>query len=122
MEGQTTSVELGPFQESIRTYLLGETGFPEGVYVLVGACEDKGSRGMVFAPSLVNRFAQPECSLYLCVGNLSSTSSLTRAPRRMQKNSVVSSRIKRCFIWRIATNAFFTPAVTSIRRRGFRRM
>jgi len=54
VEGQTTSVELGPFQESIRTYLLGETGFPEGVYVLVGACEDKGSRGMVFAPSLVN--------------------------------------------------------------------
>ncbi len=53
VEGQTTSVELEPFEESIRTYLLGETGFPRGVYVLVGACEDKGSRGMVFAPSLV---------------------------------------------------------------------
>jgi hypothetical protein len=53
VEGQTTSVKLGPFSEGIRTYLLGESGFPSGVFVLVAACEDKGSRGMVFAPTLV---------------------------------------------------------------------
>jgi hypothetical protein len=54
VEKQTTSVALGPFKEPIRKYLLGKSGFPDGVYVLVGACEDKGSRGMVFAPHLVN--------------------------------------------------------------------
>jgi hypothetical protein len=54
VEQQTTSVVLGPFKEPIRRYLLGKGEFPKGVYVLVGACEDKGSRGMVFAPHLVN--------------------------------------------------------------------
>lgn len=53
-EKQTTSVALGSFKETIRKFLLGESGFPCDVYVLVAACEDKGSRGMVFAPSLVN--------------------------------------------------------------------
>ena len=53
VEGQTTSISLGAFEEPIRKYLLGEGGFPPDVYVLVGACEDRGSRGMVFAPSLV---------------------------------------------------------------------
>jgi hypothetical protein len=52
--GQTTSVDLEVFEEPIRKYLLGKSDVPEGVCVLVGACEDKGSRGMVFAPSLVN--------------------------------------------------------------------
>ena len=54
VEKQTTSVTLGPFKEAIRKYLLGIGGFPLDVYVLVGVCEDKGSRGMVFAPSLMN--------------------------------------------------------------------
>jgi len=51
--GQTTAVQLGPFEKSIRAYLLGETGIPPGVYVAVGVCKDAGSRGMIFAPSLV---------------------------------------------------------------------
>jgi hypothetical protein len=54
VERQTTSVALGPFEETIRKYLLGTGGFPPDVYVLVGVCEDKGSRGMVFAPTLMN--------------------------------------------------------------------
>jgi hypothetical protein len=52
-EGQTTSVDLGEYEDGIRRYLLGETGLPDGVYVILAVCEDKGSRGMVFAPSLV---------------------------------------------------------------------
>jgi hypothetical protein len=54
VERQTTSVALGPFEETFRKYLLGIGGFPLDVYVLVGVCEDKGSRGMVFAPTLMN--------------------------------------------------------------------
>jgi len=53
VEGQTTAVELGPFEESICKYLLGEAPFPPHVFVLVGVCIDKGSRGMVFAPTLM---------------------------------------------------------------------
>jgi hypothetical protein len=53
VEGQTTSVNLGPYEDSIRRYLLGEVGLPDGVYVILAVCTDKGSRGMVFAPSLV---------------------------------------------------------------------
>jgi hypothetical protein len=53
-EGQTTSINLGPYEEIIRRYLLGEAGLPDGVYVVLAVCEDKGSRGMVFAPTLVN--------------------------------------------------------------------
>lgn len=53
VEGQTSSVNLGPYEESIRRYLLGEIAFPEGVFVVLAVCEDKGSRGMIFAPTLV---------------------------------------------------------------------
>lgn len=53
-EGQTTSVNLGPYEDSIRRYLLGEAGLPDGIYVILAVCEDRGSRGMVFAPTLVN--------------------------------------------------------------------
>ena len=42
VERQTTSVALGPFEETIRKYLLGTGGFPPNVHVLVGVCEDKG--------------------------------------------------------------------------------
>lgn len=51
-EGQTTSVPLGPFEEPIRKYLLGAP-FPANVYVLLGVCEDRGSRRMVFAPTVM---------------------------------------------------------------------
>jgi hypothetical protein len=52
-EGQTTSINLGQYEDRIRRYLLGETGIPDGVYVVVAVCEDIGSRGMVFAPTRV---------------------------------------------------------------------
>jgi|SRR5215469_5297512 len=51
-EGQTTSVPLGVFEEPIRKYLLGGP-FPPDVYVLLGVCEDRGSRGMIFAPTVM---------------------------------------------------------------------
>jgi hypothetical protein len=51
-EGQKTSVPLGVFEEPMRKYLLGGP-FPSNVYVLLGICEDRGSRGMIFAPTLM---------------------------------------------------------------------
>jgi hypothetical protein len=57
LEGQKSSVDLGAYKERIRTYLLGETGFPVGVYVAVGVCEDMGSRGFVWAPAKLSGLA-----------------------------------------------------------------
>jgi hypothetical protein len=53
LKGQKSSVSLEKYQEPIRRYLSGEAAFPEGVYVIVAACTDTGSQGMVFAPSQV---------------------------------------------------------------------
>jgi hypothetical protein len=63
LRGQTTFIKLGPYRESIRTYLLGKTGFPAGVFVIVAACEDKGSRGMVFPPAKVSGSLYPMFSI-----------------------------------------------------------
>lgn len=49
-KGKTTSVDLGEYAEPIRRYLLGETGMPDGVYVLVGVCTDLGSQLLVLPP------------------------------------------------------------------------
>jgi hypothetical protein len=49
--GQTTSVNLRGYISAIRRYLLGKGGIPKGIFVIVAVCEDKGSRGMVFAPA-----------------------------------------------------------------------
>ncbi|HTA24893.1 MAG TPA: hypothetical protein VK763_15275 [Terriglobales bacterium] len=51
LKGQKSSVWLGKYQGPIRRYLLGEAGFPDGAYVNVTACVDRGSQGMNFAPS-----------------------------------------------------------------------
>jgi hypothetical protein len=59
LKGQKSSVNLGVHQERIRQYLIGDAGFPEGVYVIVTACTDIGSQGMVFAPSLMAETMYP---------------------------------------------------------------
>src|SRR5208337_1353105 len=46
IKGQKSSVDLGKYQEPIRRYLLGEAGFPDGVYVNITVCIDPGSQGM----------------------------------------------------------------------------
>ena len=53
LKGQKSSITLGQHQEPIRRYLIGETGFPDGVYVIATACTDVGSQEMVFAPNLM---------------------------------------------------------------------
>jgi len=53
LKGQKSSIDLGKHQEPIRRYLKGEAEFPDGVYVIVTACTDVGSQGMVFAPNLM---------------------------------------------------------------------
>jgi hypothetical protein len=54
LKGQTASIDLGPYEKRIRQYLLGKTGFPAGITIIVTACEDKGSRGIVFSPSKIS--------------------------------------------------------------------
>jgi hypothetical protein len=49
--GQTASISLPGFKEKIRKYLLGTTPLPAGIAVIVAACDDYGSRGMVFPPA-----------------------------------------------------------------------
>jgi len=53
--GQTTSVSLGPFEDPIRKYLLGESGFPCGVVAVVTVCTDFASKGSFFVPCLVSQ-------------------------------------------------------------------
>jgi hypothetical protein len=50
-DGQTTWVDIRGYKDLIRKYLLGRTGLPAGIYVAVAVCEDKGSRGMAYAPA-----------------------------------------------------------------------
>jgi hypothetical protein len=49
--GQTTRLNLGESEGSLRKYLLGETGFPTDVSVLVHVCTDYPSTGMFYTPS-----------------------------------------------------------------------
>jgi hypothetical protein len=63
LKGQKSSVDLGKYREPIRRYLIGDAGFPDGVYVIVTACTDIGSRGMTFAPSLVAESRFPMYSI-----------------------------------------------------------
>ena len=62
---QTTGVSLGVFQEQIRKYLAGVTGFPSDIVVTVTVCTDIGSRFCTFAPSerKGTLFASPSYSL-----------------------------------------------------------
>jgi hypothetical protein len=53
VEGQTTGITLGPYQESIRQYLAGESGFPWAVLVSVTVCTDVSSHGMIFSPERI---------------------------------------------------------------------
>ncbi len=48
--GSTIFNSLGTYEEPIRRYLLGETGFPADVIVTVTACTDYGSQGSFYTP------------------------------------------------------------------------
>jgi hypothetical protein len=48
--GQTTRVSLGEYEEPVRNYLLGKTGFPAETVVRVTVCTDFGSQGSFYVP------------------------------------------------------------------------
>ncbi len=50
---QTTSIDLGAYQEPIRTYLLGKTPYPQDVVVHATACKDRASQGTFWPPANV---------------------------------------------------------------------
>jgi len=53
IDGKTTSVDLGAYEEPIRRFLLGEKGFPSDVVVVATACTDWVSQETVFPPTAV---------------------------------------------------------------------
>ncbi|MGB7583448.1 MAG: hypothetical protein WBM11_01290 [Terriglobales bacterium] len=48
---QTTSISLGAYEEPVRRFLHGESGFPDGVVIQVTVCTDGISQDHVFAPT-----------------------------------------------------------------------
>lgn len=50
LNGQPISMPLRSYEEPLRKFLNGESGFPPGVVLKVVVCADKESQGMVFAP------------------------------------------------------------------------
>jgi hypothetical protein len=50
---ETTTVQLGPHQEALRKFLLGETPFPAYGVVVVNVCTDFASQGCFFPPCAI---------------------------------------------------------------------
>jgi len=51
--GQTTEVSLGQFEEPIRQYLHGNSGWPANIVVMATACTDFGSKEWITPPWLI---------------------------------------------------------------------
>jgi len=51
IEGQTSSISLGPYEDQVRQYLAGESSFPDVAFVALFVCNDIGSQGTVYAPA-----------------------------------------------------------------------
>jgi len=69
LKGQKGSVDLG-FQEPICRYLIGDTGFPDGVYVVVTACSAFSTVLKIFVTALNALYCAPfgkTCSLLTTV-------------------------------------------------------
>jgi hypothetical protein len=49
--GMTTDIYLGPYQEVLRKYLRGETGFPANIVVKITLCTDRVSQHVVYEPT-----------------------------------------------------------------------
>jgi hypothetical protein len=48
---QRTSIGLGVHEEPIRKFLLGKGPFPADIAVVVHACSDRASKGLIFSPT-----------------------------------------------------------------------
>jgi hypothetical protein len=59
LKGQKSTLPLGKFKNRIRRYLVRETQFPEGVYVVLTVCVDRGSQITTFAPAHVAGSSTP---------------------------------------------------------------
>ena len=59
LKRQESTVDLGKYQEPIRRYLVGEAGFPNGVYITVTVCIDLGSQITIYAPSKLEETQYP---------------------------------------------------------------
>jgi hypothetical protein len=53
LDGRTTSVDLGTYEDPIRRFLLGETTLPSNMIVVATACTDWLSQGSFYTPCAV---------------------------------------------------------------------
>ncbi len=53
LDGRTTSVNLGSYEDRIRRFLLGETKLPNDIIVVATACTDWLSQGSFYTPCAV---------------------------------------------------------------------
>jgi|ERR1017187_178788 hypothetical protein len=51
-KGVTHQIHLGAYQETIRTYLYGQTPFPSNVILMTIVCTDAASQNTFFAPTM----------------------------------------------------------------------
>jgi len=65
--GKSTVLYLGPPEDPIRRFLLGETGFPDEAAVVLTICADVYSQNAFFMPSRVLNF-QGMCFVFLTLG------------------------------------------------------
>ncbi len=54
IEGHTTEVSLGQFEEPIRQYLCGDSGWPANTVVIATTCTDFGSKNWITPPWLIS--------------------------------------------------------------------
>jgi hypothetical protein len=60
---ETTTVDLGPYQELLRKFLLGEAAFPVDGVAIVTVCTDFESQGCFFTPCAIREGIVPGYSL-----------------------------------------------------------
>jgi hypothetical protein len=94
--GQELHMGLGEFEEPVRLYLVGASGFPHNVFITAGACTDRGSQGMFFVPSRLTYGALTAYGL-LTNGIYSRTWVGSEVPAQIRENCCVTSDRKPIF-------------------------
>lgn len=60
----TGGVDLGPYQEAVRKYLMGQSGFPKNVVVKITLCTDAESQHWMYEPTLGKSKGSKEFNYY----------------------------------------------------------
>lgn len=95
-EPASEPIDLGPYEEALRRYLLGETGFPANVVLFFIVCTDAASQDSFHVPSRGRKdqdttytFQARGINFFMTVGK--------RIPETMRRNCSVTSEHKWIF-------------------------